>query len=96
MQYDPCYPEIEEKEMYDEVRRPEMDQSRQKTPMAKPMEIPLLVDGEAGMARFEHRTPKSNEVKLEDIEDWKQQIMVEMPKKIGGYRNPLDLTVMAT
>ena len=52
-----------------------------------------------GVAYSEHRTPKSNEVKLEDLEDWTQQIMVEMTKKIGGYNrftNPLDLAVMAT
>ena len=67
--------------------------------MAKLVEIPHSVDGEAGMARYERRTPKSNEVKLEDLEDWKQLIMVEMTKKIGGYNrlaNPLDLAVMAT
>ena len=43
--------------------------------------------------------PKSNEVKLEDLEDWKQQIMAEMTKKIGGYNrftNPPDLAVIAT
>ena len=38
-------------------------------------------------------------MKLEDLEDWKQQISVEMTKKMGGYNrliNPLDLVVMAT
>ena len=48
--------------------------------MARPMEIPLPVEG---VARFEHHTPKSNEVQLEDLKDWKQQIMIEMTKKIG-------------
>ena len=61
-----------------------------------PVEIPHLVEG---MVHSEHCTPKSNEVKLEDLEDWKQQIMVEMTKKLRGYNrftNPLDLVVMAT
>ena len=30
MQYDPCNPEKEENDMYDEVRRPETDHPRQK------------------------------------------------------------------
>ena len=38
-------------------------------------------------------------MKLEDLKDCKQQIMVEMTKKIGGYNrftNPIELTVKAT
>ena len=64
--------------------------------MARPVEIPHPVEG---VAHSEHRTPKSNKIKLEDLEDWKQQIMAEMTKNIGGYNrfiNPLDLVVMAT
>ena len=52
-----------------------------------------------GVARSEHCTPKSNEVKKEDLEDWKAQILAEMTKKINGYsrfNNPQDLDVMAT
>ena len=82
--------------MYEEVHRPKMEQPKQKTPVARPVEIPHLMEG---MARSEHHTSKSNEVKLEDLEDWEQQIMAEMTKKMGGYNrftNPLDLAVMAT
>ena len=66
MQYDPCNPKIEENEMYGEVHRPEVEQPKQKTPMARTMEIPQPVEG---VARSEHCMPKSNEVKLEDLED---------------------------
>ena len=60
--------------------------------MARPMEIPHPVE----VVHSEHCTPKSNEVKLKD---WKQQILAEMTKKMGGYNkftNPLDLAVIAT
>ena len=96
MQYDPCNPEIEENEMEEEVHRLEMEQLKQKTPVARPMEIPHHVEG---VARSEHRTPRCNEVKREDLEDWKAQILAEMTKKMGGYSrftNPLDLAMMAT
>ena len=35
---------------------------------------------------------------MEDLEEWKAQIMAEMAKKMGSYRfsNPLDLATMAT
>ena len=71
MQYDPCNPEIEENEVDEEVHRPEVEQPRQKTLVARPVEVPNPVEG---VARSEHRTPKSNEVTLEDLEDWKQQM----------------------
>ena len=64
--------------------------------MARLVEVPHNVER---VVRSEHRTPRSNEVKLEDLEDWKQQIMAEMTKKIGRYGrciNPQDLAVMAT
>ena len=61
MQYDPCHPEIEENELDDEVTEP----PKQKTPAEKPMENPHHVEG---MARPEHCTPKSGEVKKEDLE----------------------------
>ena len=64
MQYDPCNPEIEGNEMDDEV----LEEPKQKTPVARPMENPHHVEG---VAHSEHRTPKSNEVKKEDLEDWK-------------------------
>ena len=41
------------------------------TLVARPMEIPHPVEEEAGVAHSEHRTPKRNEVKIEDLEDWK-------------------------
>ena len=68
MQYDPCNPKIEENEMDEEVRRPEMEQPKQQTPVARPMEIPHPVEG---VARSEHHTPRNNEVKREDLKDWK-------------------------
>ena len=68
MQYDPCNLEIEENEIDDEIHRPEMEQLKQKTLVARPMEIPHHVEG---VARSEHRTPKSNKVKREDLKDWK-------------------------
>ena len=92
MKYDPSNPEIEENEMDDEVMEP----LKQKTPVAIPVENPHQVDG---AARSEHCTPRSNEVKKEDLEDWKVQILAEMTKKIGGYErfsNPQDLAMMAT
>ena len=92
MQYDPCNPEIEENEIDDGVMEP----PKQRTPVARPMENPRNMDG---AARSEHFTPKSNEVKKEDLEDWKAQILAEMTKKIGGYErfsNPQDLAMMAT
>ena len=42
---------------------------------------------------------QSNEVKKEDLEDWKAQILAEMTKKMRGYgrfTNPQDLAMMAT
>ena len=78
--------------MDDEV----MESPKQKTPMARLVENPHHVD-EA--ARLEHCTPKSNEVKKEDLEDWKVQILAKMTKKIRGYgrfSNPQDLAMMAT
>ena len=78
--------------MYGEVHRPKVEQPNQKTPMARLLEIPHPLE----VAHSEHCTPKSNEVKLED---WKQQILAEITKKIGGFNRftiPLDLTVMAT
>ena len=92
MQYDPCNPEIEENEMDDEVMEP----PKQKTPVAKLVENPHNVDG---VAQSKHCTPKSNEIRKEDLEDWKVQILAEMTKKIGGYMrfsNPQDLAMMAT
>ena len=47
MQYDPCNPKIEENEIYEEVYRPKAKQPRQKTPIARPMKIPHLVEGVA-------------------------------------------------
>ena len=96
MQYDPCNPKIEENDIDEEVHRPKMEQPKQKTPVARPMEIPHHTER---IAHFEHRTPKSNEVKRKDLEDWKAQILAEMTKKMGGYSqftNPLDLAMMAT
>ena len=52
-----------------------------------------------GVASSEHCTPRSNEVKKEDLEDWKAQILTEMTKKMRGYgrfTNPQDLVVIAT
>ena len=92
MEYDPCNSEIEENEMNDEVMEP----PKQKTPVARPVENPNHVEG---AARSEHCTLRSNEVKKEDMEDWKAQILAEVTKKIEGYRrfsNPQDLTMMAT
>ena len=78
MQYGPCNPEIEENEIDDEF----LEQPKQKTLVARPMENPHHVEG---MAHSEHCTPKGNEVKKEDLEDWKAQILAEMTKKIGGH-----------
>ena len=70
MQYDPCNPEIEENELDDEVMEP----PKQKTLVARPVENPHHVEG---IARSEHCTPKSNEVKKENLEDWKAQIWLK-------------------
>ena len=89
MQYDPCNPEIKENEVDEEV----LEQPTQKTPVTRPVENPRHVER---VARLEHCTPRSNEVKKED---WKAHILAEMIKKIGGYgrfNNPQDLVVMAT
>ena len=62
----------------------------------RPVENPRHVEG---VARSEHCTLKSNEVKKEDLEEWKSQILAEMTKKIGGcsrFNNPQDLAMMAT
>ena len=51
------------------------------------------------VACSEHHVSKSNEVKREDLEDWKVKILVEMTKKMRGYSrftNPQDLAMMAT
>ena len=96
MQYDSCNPKIKKNEVDEEVHTLEVERPKHKTTMVRPTEIPYLVEG---VACSEHCTLKSNKVKLEDLEDWKQQIMAEMTKKIGGYNrftNPLDLAVMAT
>ena len=92
MQYDPYNPKIEENEIDEEV----LEQTKQKTLMARPMENPHYVEG---VTQSEHCTLRSNEVKNEDLEDWKAQILAEMTKKIKGYgrfNNPQDLVVMAT
>ena len=55
--------------------------------------------GKEEVARLEHCTLRSNEVKKEDFEDWKAHILAEITKKIGGYgrfNNPQDLAMMAT
>ena len=62
MQYDLCNPEIEENELDDEVMEP----PKQNTPVAKPVENPHHVEG---IARSEHCTLKSGEVRKEDLED---------------------------
>ena len=56
MQYDLCNSEIEENEMDEEV----LEQPKQKTLVARPVENPRRVDG---AARSKHCTPRSNEVK---------------------------------
>ena len=93
MQYDPCNSEIEENEIYDEVMEP----LKQKTQVARPVENPHNVD-EAVWS--EHYTLRSNEVKKEDLEDWKVQILAKMTKNIRGrygrFSNPQDLAMMAT
>ena len=92
MQYDPRNPKIKENEIDEEV----LEQLKQKSPMARPVENPRHMEG---VTRSEHCTPRSNKVKKEDLEDWKAQILVEMTKKMGGYgrfTNPQDLAVMAT
>ena len=68
MQYDPCNPEIEENKVDEELHRPRVEHPKHKTLVARPMEIPHLMEG---VACSENNTPKSNEVKLEDLEDWK-------------------------
>ena len=50
--------------MDDEV----IEHPKQRTPVARPVENPYNVDS---TARSEHYTPKSNEVRKEDLEDWK-------------------------
>ena len=78
--------------MDDEVMEP----PKHKTPVSRPVEDPHHVDG---AVRSGHYTPKTSEVKKEDLEDWKAQIMAEMTKKIGGYErfsSPQDLAVMST
>ena len=93
MQYDPCNLKIEENEMDDEVMEP----LKQKTPVVRPVENSHHMDG---ATLSEHCTPRSNEVKKEDLEDWKAQILAEMTKKIGGgydrFSNPQDLAMIAT
>ena len=63
MQSDPCNPE---NEMDEEVYKPKTEQPKQKTPTARPIEIPYPVEG---VAHSEHRTPRNNETKREDLED---------------------------
>ena len=62
MQYDPCNSEIEEIGLDDEVMEP----LKQKAPVTRLVENPHHVDG---VARSEHCSPKSNEVRKEDLED---------------------------
>ena len=64
MQYDPCNPKIEENKIEEEV----LEQPKQKTPVAKPMVNPHHLEREA---HSEHHTLRSNEVKKEDLKDWK-------------------------
>ena len=64
MPYNPCNPEIEENEIDEEV----LEQPKQKTLVARSVENPRHVEG---VARSEHCTSKTNEVKMEDLEDWK-------------------------
>ena len=64
MQYDPCNLEIKENEIDEEV----LEQPKQKTPVARPVKNPRHLEA---VARSEHCTPRSNEVKKEDLEDWK-------------------------
>ena len=64
IQYDPYNPEIEENEIDNEV----LEQPKQKTLMEKLVENPCHME-EA--ARSKHCTPRNNEVKREDLEDWK-------------------------
>ena len=64
MQYEPCNSEIEENEIDEEV----LEQLKQKTQVARPVENPRHVEG---VAQSEHCTPRNNEVKKEDLEDWK-------------------------
>ena len=68
MQYDPCNPEIEDNEIDEEV----LEQPKQKTPVTRPMENPRHVEG---IDQSEHCTSKSNEVKKEDLGEWKVQIL---------------------
>ena len=92
MQYDPRNPEIKDNEIDEEV----LEQSKQKTPVARPMENPLHVEE---MAQSKDCTLKSNEVKKEDLKEWKAHILAKMTKKIRGYsrfNNPQNLVVMAT
>ena len=62
MQYDPCNPEIEDNEIDEKV----MEQLKQKTPVARPVESPHRVEE---IVQLEHCTPKSNEVKTKDLEE---------------------------
>ena len=62
IQYDPCNLEIEENELDDEVMEP----TKQKTLVARPVENLHHTDE---VVRSEHCTPKSNEVRKEDLED---------------------------
>ena len=64
MQYDPCNPEIEKNEIDEEV----LEQPKQKTPVAKPVENPRHV---ASVAQSKHCIPRNNEVRKEDLKDWK-------------------------
>ena len=57
---------LRKNEMYEEVCRLEIEQPKQKSPVARPIETPHLVKG---VARSEHHTPRNNEVKREDLED---------------------------
>ena len=84
MQYDLCNLEREENEIDEEV----LEQPKQKTPVASSMENPHHMEREA---YSEHHTPKSNEVKREDMEDQKAQILAKKTKKMGGcsrFTNP--------
>ena len=86
MQYDPCNPEIKDNVLDDEVMEP----PKQKTSVAKPVENPHHVER---MARSEHCTPKIGEVRKEDLEDWKAQILAEMTKKWEDMRELVVLKI---
>ena len=73
-----------------------LEQLKQKTPVVRLVENPRHVEE---VARLEHYTLRNDEVKKEDLDGWKAQILAEMTKKIRGYgrvNNSQDLAVMVT